>query len=189
MRRGRTFARRDETAGRRLACDKSVVSVAYPDRADSRSQRTSENRTLKMLWIIGLSHSTTVTGIEDANMQHQRSEGFRMERTVLGFPSLVILIAGSLLAATALAQSYPTQSYPTTPAYSAPNTYRPPQRHVARGAARGAAVGAVGGAITGDPAKGAAAGAAMGGTAGAFRRRDERRQQAIQQQPMQAPLQ
>jgi hypothetical protein len=52
---------------RRLECDKSVVSVAYPDRAGSRSQRTRENKTLKMLWIIGLSHSTTVTGIEDAN--------------------------------------------------------------------------------------------------------------------------
>jgi len=111
-------------------------------------------------------------------MQHQRSKGFRTGRTVLGFPSFVILIAVPFLAAAALAQSYPTQSYPTTPAYSAPYTYQPSQRHILRGAGRGAALGAVGGAIAGDAGKGAAAGAAMGGMVGVFRRRDERRLQA-----------
>ena len=114
-------------------------------------------------------------------MQHQHFEGSRTGRKVFRFPFFVMLIAVPFLAAAALAQSYPT-----TPAYSAPYTYQPSQRHILRGAGRGAALGAVGGAITGDAGKGAAAGAAMGGTAGAFRRRDERRQQSIQQQPMQA---
>ena len=106
-------------------------------------------------------------------MQHQHSEGSRMGRTVFRFPFLVMLIAVPFLAAAALAQSYPT-----TPAYSAPNTYRPSQRHILKGAGRGAALGAVGGAIAGDAGKGAAAGAAMGGMVGGFRRRDERRRQA-----------
>ncbi len=109
-------------------------------------------------------------------MQHQRSEGSWTGRTVFGFPSVVILIAVPLFAAVALAQSNGFNSNPTMPAAPAPNTYRPPQRHILRGAGRGAALGAVGGAITGDAGKGAAAGAAMGGLAGGFRRRDERRQ-------------
>ena len=109
-------------------------------------------------------------------MKNRRSQGFRMGRMVLRFWSFVTLI-GVSLAATAGAQSYPTQPYPTTRAYSAPNTYRPSQRHIVRGAGRGAALGAVGGAIAGDAGKGAAAGAAMGGMVGGFRRRDERRRQ------------
>jgi hypothetical protein len=116
--------------------------------------------------------------VEKDLMQHRRSQGFQMGRIVLRFWSFVTLISVSLFAARARAQSYPTQTYPTTPAYSAPNTYRPPQRHIVRGAGRGAALGAVGGAITGNAGKGAAAGAAMGGMVGAFRRRDERRRQA-----------
>jgi hypothetical protein len=40
-----------------------LLAAAYPDRADSRA---GENGTPKMLWTIGLSHSTAVTGIEDA---------------------------------------------------------------------------------------------------------------------------
>jgi uncharacterized membrane protein len=104
-------------------------------------------------------------------MQHQHSEGSRTGRTVLGFQSFVILIGVPLLATVALAQIYPAM--PTAPP---PNTYRPSQRHIVRGAGRGAALGAVGGAITGNAGKGAAAGAAMGGMVGAFRRRDERRQ-------------
>jgi Glycine-zipper domain len=111
-------------------------------------------------------------------MQHRRSQGFRIGRKVLGFWSFVTLIGVSLLAATARAQNYPPHTYPTTPNYSAPNTYRPSQRHIVRGAGRGAALGAIGGAIAGDAGKGAAAGAAMGGTVGVFRRRDERRRQA-----------
>jgi uncharacterized membrane protein len=109
-------------------------------------------------------------------MQHQGSKGSRTRRTVLGFPSFVILIAVPLLAATALAQNYNSYNYPAVPAAPAPYTYQPSQRHIVRGAGRGAALGAVGGAIAGNAGKGAAAGAAMGGMAGAFRRRDERRQ-------------
>ena len=60
MRRGpkivALLARHDDTAGRRLACDKSVVSVAYPDRADSRSQRTGEK------WNAESSHAHAVSG-------------------------------------------------------------------------------------------------------------------------------
>jgi Glycine-zipper domain len=111
-------------------------------------------------------------------MQHQHFEGSRMRRTVFRFPILVMLIAVPFLAAAALAQSYPTYGYPSTPAYSAPYTYQPSDRHILRGAGRGAALGAVGGAIAGDAGKGAAAGAAMGGMVGVFRRRDERRRQA-----------
>jgi Glycine-zipper domain len=95
---------------------------------------------------------------------------FRMGLMILGVWSLITLIGVSLLAVTARAQSYPTQTYSTTPAYSAPNTYRPSQRHIVRGAGRGAALGAVGGAIAGDAGKGAAAGAAMGSMVGGFRR-------------------
>ena len=51
---------------RRLKRDKSVILVAYPDRADSRRQPTGENGTPKMLWTVGLSHSAAVTEIEDA---------------------------------------------------------------------------------------------------------------------------
>ena len=110
-----------------------------------------------------------------------------MRRMILEFWSFVTLIGVSLLAATAQAQSYPMQTYPTTPAYSAPNTYRPSQRHILRGAGRGAALGAVGGAIAGDAGKGAAAGAAMGGMVGGFRRRDERRRQTQGGMPLQSP--
>jgi Glycine-zipper domain len=113
---------------------------------------------------------------EKDTMHHRSSHGFRIGRIVLGLGSLVTLLSVSVLS---LAQSYPTQTYPTTPRYSAPNTYRPSQRHVVRGAGRGAALGAIGGAIAGDAGKGAAAGAAMGGTVGVFRRRDERRRQAL----------
>ena len=82
-----------------------------------------------------------------------------------GFASKVIAQAGA-------ATPMPSTGYPP----SQPS-YKPPRRHIVRGAGRGAALGAVGGAIAGDPAKGAAAGAAMGGTVGVIRRRDQRMQQ------------
>jgi Glycine-zipper domain len=92
-------------------------------------------------------------------MQHQRSNDPRTRRTVLGFPSFVILIAVPLLAATGLAQNNNLYNYPAMPAAPASYTYQPSQRHIVRGAGRGAALGAVGGAIAGDAGKGAAAGA------------------------------
>lgn len=76
----------------------------------------------------------------------------------------------------------PSVTYPSNPNALDPQSYRPSQPHVLKGAARGATLGVVGGAIAGDAGKGAAAGAAMGGMAGGFRRMDERRQQANAQQ-------